>query len=360
MFRNKEAMTGEAEKQKLNDKILQLSLKYKFVTPLTSMVVTMPDELKATPRLVDDDVVATESLPHVSLSSISSAGMSGSSRRVAYFMPPHASGMGGRVFSQMPPQRPSFDLMSLPSFQPMKRNFITPLKTNIKRKILRRPPVKKTTTTTTTTTTTQKPSKSVQQPRRSKKSKFASFLIEIQGLTSPLCMNLDMKPGNFTFMKTLIGDEEILVQAGLTRRRVTPIMRVILTKQTLRQDLSADPTLGDGAQIFAISSNNIKMNVTQSIEGSSGRLQLYTHIPVTAPDDLDGVIGFFKGMRGKIIKQLKKKRKLIAKLKLKKGSKKFKVRAVELKFPAPNMDSCWFLNKGSMKRLKLDLLQFQS
>ncbi|CAG2250628.1 unnamed protein product [Mytilus edulis] len=35
---------NEAEKKKLNDKALEMSLKYKFVTPLTSMVVTKPDE----------------------------------------------------------------------------------------------------------------------------------------------------------------------------------------------------------------------------------------------------------------------------------------------------------------------------
>ncbi|VDI00204.1 calpain-5 [Mytilus galloprovincialis] len=36
--------TNEADKKKLNDKALEMSLKYKFVTPLTSMVVTKPDE----------------------------------------------------------------------------------------------------------------------------------------------------------------------------------------------------------------------------------------------------------------------------------------------------------------------------
>ncbi|XP_076107906.1 inter-alpha-trypsin inhibitor heavy chain H3-like isoform X2 [Mytilus galloprovincialis] len=37
-------VNNEAEKKKLNDKALEMSLKYKFVTPLTSMVVTKPDE----------------------------------------------------------------------------------------------------------------------------------------------------------------------------------------------------------------------------------------------------------------------------------------------------------------------------
>ncbi|XP_061166903.1 inter-alpha-trypsin inhibitor heavy chain H4-like [Saccostrea echinata] len=52
LLKEKEALDSTTEIKKLEDKIVQLSLKYQFVTPLTSMVVTLPDETKANPSEV--------------------------------------------------------------------------------------------------------------------------------------------------------------------------------------------------------------------------------------------------------------------------------------------------------------------
>ena len=44
LLRKRSAADGDAEKANLTERALELSLKYHFVTPLTSLVVVKPDE----------------------------------------------------------------------------------------------------------------------------------------------------------------------------------------------------------------------------------------------------------------------------------------------------------------------------
>ncbi|XP_013407759.1 inter-alpha-trypsin inhibitor heavy chain H3 isoform X1 [Lingula anatina] len=209
------------EKETLKQKALDMSLKYHFVTPVTSMLVVKPDEPeKNAGDLIEDDGSEAESSASKSRGpsrkmvhsasvqrSSGSPGFSGFAdirqfRRLDHFNLMHA---------RLPPPMPTF--LSLP-----RPSFLLPATI---------------TTTTTTTTTTHTPYTTKRQHKagtsgrkRKNKKKVKEalsdndphFLITVKGSNKPVCFDVNGNPGDL-YQLLWDPDSDITVNAKIVARK---------------------------------------------------------------------------------------------------------------------------------------------
>ncbi|OWF44882.1 Inter-alpha-trypsin inhibitor heavy chain H4 [Mizuhopecten yessoensis] len=119
-----EASTDENKQESWKENVTAMALKYNFVTPLTSMVVTLPDELQVSPVQIEGDDMGLEEtvdVPQHRQSGILPALLVGKSQAGVYHSGGHIMRHSSRMYTA---PMATYDIQSLPRRrkQPMARS----------------------------------------------------------------------------------------------------------------------------------------------------------------------------------------------------------------------------------------------
>ncbi|XP_061166914.1 inter-alpha-trypsin inhibitor heavy chain H4-like [Saccostrea echinata] len=360
MLRDKDALDSPTEIKKLEDKILQLSLKYQFVTPLTSMVVTLPDNTKANPS----EVKPTESNQADSLSMGRAAApgflannMLSSSRRIS--SPRRGGGGGGGSLFQKsssflsfaaPPRRKSMlnsasnarpffgisrrmpfgniassSIQSLPSFPGLTRGRLS-------------------------TTTTPKPvTPSIPKPRTLEKSQVPSFGIVIPGLAKPLCFDLPMSSSTmYSILKltSSVTDYRIDGQFGTEMiNKITVKDGRVVTFNANRRDITKAPIYRKNIDGVTVKAMNTPLGLQLSAEF------------IAPKDNLDGILSIFKDYSGKLVDIMMESGEFVSYVNLEQtNGQQTSLRAITKEF---GDGVCWYLDNETIKRFYTNMSQFE-
>ncbi|XP_062581867.1 inter-alpha-trypsin inhibitor heavy chain H3-like [Saccostrea cucullata] len=385
MLRDKDTLNSPAEIKKLEDKILQLSLKYQFVTPLTSMVVTLPDKTKANPS----EVKASESIPTDSLSSSWSLNRGAPAPQLmpngganAMMFPPSVSSFGSQqrappsnrfgsnrkssrrgggnamMFYQslsssgvqqtiQPRILSGFSVISIPSWNSL------PTIPSFDARFPRQRPQRKpslffTTTTTTTTTTTPKPvPPSVPKARTLEKSQVPSFGVILPGLAKPLCFDLPMSSSSmYTILKSTSPGYRMDGQFGTEMiNKITVRDGRVVSFTADRRDITKTP-------VYQKNINDVTVTAINTPLG----LQLWAEF-TTTKNDVEGFAAIFSDYSGKLVDIVMKSGEFVAYVDLvKTNGQQTSLGAITKEF---GDGVCWYLDSETIKKFYTNMSQFQ-
>lgn len=338
------------------------------MTPLTSMVVTTEDEEKIQPL---DDVKETINTAF-SLRQrqqrfrIPMFGLSAN-----YYDPP-------RHFGFMPMYN-SFPKYFHPINVPMRK--LPPISpTTITKKPFRRTTAmttprtttmttQRTTTMTTLRTTTMTTPRTTtigtRPPKRQRRAFSSMFVVRIFGINEPLCIDdttltagqryeLFESPYSDIFVYGHIGPKGSGSKRNKRRRKqATYFDSISVTSPTHALNFHIDSYLIDGTSYswtnnwFSLSDFNPNITfplVVHRSQSPVGLLRCYADLS-SAPRDIRGLMGYFAGLKGKVIKRKTRKGKIIGKIKIRHVNTIHKYKAKLLNNPLDGVSSCWFIKK---------------
>ncbi|XP_062574336.1 inter-alpha-trypsin inhibitor heavy chain H3-like [Saccostrea cucullata] len=351
LLRDKDALDSPAEIKKLEDKILQLSLKYQFVTPLTSMVVTLPDKTKAN----TSEVKAAESSLTESFSSSMSLNRGAPAPRLMPSGGANAMMLPQSLSSSNLQQRLSpgissrFNMASRPSLRnslsrPSLRNSIPSFAGGFPGP-QRRPSIF---FTTTTTTTTQKPvTPSIPKPRTLEKSQVPSFGVILPGLAKPLCFDLPMTSSTmYTILKLTSTGYRIDGQFG------TEIINKITVKDGRVVSFASDRGDISKTPVYQKDINDVTVTAINTPLG----LQLWAEF-TTTKNNLEGILSIFSDYSGKLVDKVMESGEFAAYVDLvQTNGQQTSLRAITKKF---GDGVCWYLDSETIKKFYTNMSQFQ-
>nr|XP_022330406.1 inter-alpha-trypsin inhibitor heavy chain H3-like isoform X5 [Crassostrea virginica] len=293
LLKDKDALDSTNKIKTLNDKIIQLSLKYQFVTPLTSMVVTLPDQTKANPSEVQTSEKNGETADLAGLSSIqnllSARPMNFPSFRLAPVQirrttaPPLEKGVAAQVIKQLMIMAPRRTLVMVSRALPRARRirFTT---TTI-------PPFTTRTTTLKTTTTTISSRPIV---RKLAKSQIPSFGITLPGLETPLCFDLPMNQSKVYNLMSSSSPAKVFKMNG--RSGPDMIDRITVTEDVQTVSYDAQPTDASKTPVFQTLLETTSLVARNTPLG----LQFLANFPARN-NDINGILALFKDYSGNLV-----------------------------------------------------------
>nr|XP_022330404.1 inter-alpha-trypsin inhibitor heavy chain H3-like isoform X3 [Crassostrea virginica] len=312
LLKDKDALDSTNKIKTLNDKIIQLSLKYQFVTPLTSMVVTLPDQTKANPSEVQTSEKNGETADLAGLSSIqnllSARPMNFPSFRLApvqiklmIMAPRRTLVMVSRALPRA--RRIRFTTTTIPPFTTRTTTLKTTTTTISSRPIVRklgwrnpfptttRPPFTTRTTTLKTTTTTISSRPIV---RKLAKSQIPSFGITLPGLETPLCFDLPMNQSKVYNLMSSSSPAKVFKMNG--RSGPDMIDRITVTEDVQTVSYDAQPTDASKTPVFQTLLETTSLVARNTPLG----LQFLANFPARN-NDINGILALFKDYSGNLV-----------------------------------------------------------
>ncbi|XP_052700585.1 inter-alpha-trypsin inhibitor heavy chain H3-like isoform X6 [Crassostrea angulata] len=355
LLKQKDALDSQTEIAKLDEKILRLSLKYQFVTPLTSMVVTLPDKTKANPSEVQSSDMNMDmgsfnggmSLPQarggISLSSsafgvpnMAAPNVFVAASMQAFPAPPMSN---ARVKSA---QSNNFQSLNVNNFLPTNPPFTT----------ITQPRFGTTTTTPIYTTTTQRPTSPTSpppSPRKLEKSQVPSFGVTLPGLTKPLCFDLPMVSGK---MYNLIDMSVPTTGYSLHGRFGTNMIERVTVFDEQSTSIDADPTDVTKAPVYQKRLGTTSVAVKNTPLG----LQFLATFSKTRTN-LNGVLAIWKEYGGKFVDIIMESGGFVTYIEITSTSGSQTVLKATTKEFGDGI--CWYLDNESVKRFYTNMSQFE-
>ncbi|XP_052700582.1 inter-alpha-trypsin inhibitor heavy chain H3-like isoform X3 [Crassostrea angulata] len=366
LLKQKDALDSQTEIAKLDEKILRLSLKYQFVTPLTSMVVTLPDKTKANPSEVQSSDM------NMDMGSFN-GGMSLPQARGGISLSSSAFGVPNmaapNVFAKRGPSRNRFlaaSMQAFPAAPPMSNarvksaqsnnfqslNVNNFLPTNPPFTTITQPRFGTTTTTPIYTTTTQRPTSPTSpppSPRKLEKSQVPSFGVTLPGLTKPLCFDLPMVSGK---MYNLIDMSVPTTGYSLHGRFGTNMIERVTVFDEQSTSIDADPTDVTKAPVYQKRLGTTSVAVKNTPLG----LQFLATFSKTRTN-LNGVLAIWKEYGGKFVDIIMESGGFVTYIEITSTSGSQTVLKATTKEFGDGI--CWYLDNESVKRFYTNMSQFE-
>lgn len=340
-----EASTNLIEKKRIKEKTLQLSLKYSFVTPFTSMVVTLPNatETQSLENSFEDTAI-----------------------------PPRTGFVAKKSHVKRNKMRNGGKGLKSPQIKRRRNGYIDDshffhAKANYRDK-----------------SRGQKSRIKKAKGRRRKKAKqrhargmtIPSFIIKITGIMEPICIDAGLSaPKTYNLLQH--SDSGTLIyastnpnrQVGRRRKRKRKHQSAMISRVTMEtggQSLTFLPTKYslDGRDVlwdtdtFALNILNQNISFTVDVIPTNGsrshgdeQLQIYSDIS-SYSGRLDGLLALFTDVSGTVVQRKTSRGRRFAKINLKKGPSVYKLRRVQLHInPSNVIGSCWSIKKNVAKLL---------
>nr|XP_034326642.1 inter-alpha-trypsin inhibitor heavy chain H3 isoform X3 [Crassostrea gigas] len=371
LLKQKDALDSQTEIAKLDEKILRLSLKYQFVTPLTSMVVTLPDKTKANPSEVQSSDMNMDmdmgsfnggmSFPQARSSSAFGVQNMAVQNVFARRGPPRnrfrnfrrqrkpsfSAALAPRAFPAAPPMsNAKGSFFNANNFLPTSPPFMT----------ITQPRFGTTTTTTTTTpiytTTTQRPTSPTSpppSPRKLEKSQVPSFGVTLPGLTKPLCFDLPMVSGK---LYNLIDMSVPTTGYSLHGRFGTNMIERVTVFDEQSTSIDADPTDVTKAPVYQKRHGTTSVAVKNTPLG----LQFLATFSKTRTN-LNGVLAIWKEYGGKFVDIIMESGGFVTYIEITSTSRSQTVLKATTKEFGDGI--CWYLDNESVKRFYTNMSQFE-
>ncbi|XP_062579365.1 inter-alpha-trypsin inhibitor heavy chain H4-like isoform X2 [Saccostrea cucullata] len=373
LLKEKEALDSQTEIKKLEDKIVQLSLKYQFVTPLTSMVVTLPDETKANPSEVKPAEPEFADSPQQGIAAMRGRLHFSNFQSARGANPPSFDqGLAAPSFTTLPPVTMMFSTTTTASAS---QKTTTPSTSSVTTKPTTSPPYVTTKTTTTPLSVTTKPTSLAsfttkpttppsvttdatttgpQPPPKAKtrileKSQVPSFGIIIPGLRKPLCFDLPMATDSMYDLinSTSIGrDYRISGLFGTEMiNNITVTDEKVMTFNSNPEDISKTPVYQTDIDGTTVSVRNTPLG-----------FQFLSEFNETKTD-LEGILSIFQDYNGKLVAMVMESGEFVSYLDLKPTiGDNVSLKAITKEF---GDGVCWYLDKESLTRFYTDVSQFE-
>ncbi|XP_078314331.1 inter-alpha-trypsin inhibitor heavy chain H4-like [Crassostrea virginica] len=341
LLKDKDALDSTNEIKTLNDKIIQLSLKYQFVTPLTSMVVTLPDQTKANPSEVQTSEKNRETADLAGLSSIPNlrASMPMNFPRMSFNknlnLPGASMQMGGVA-------APAFNnLMAIAPPRAPPRGWRNPFPTTT------RPPFTTRTTTLKTTTTTISSRPIV---RKLEKSQIPSFGITLPGLETPLCFDLPMNQSKVYNLMSSSSPAKVFKMNGRSGHDM--IDRITVTEDVQTVSYDAQPTDASKTPVFQTLLETTSLVARNTPLG----LQFLANFPARN-NDINGILALFKDYSGTLVDILIESGEFVAYVNIESSSGALTVLKATTKEFGDGI--CYYLDSGTLQQFYTNISQFE-
>nr|XP_022330397.1 inter-alpha-trypsin inhibitor heavy chain H4-like isoform X1 [Crassostrea virginica] len=359
LLKDKDALDSTNEIKTLNNKIIQLSLKYQFVTPLTSMVVTLPDQTKANPSEVQTSERRRET---------AAADLAGLSGAMPMAMPKNFPSTPFKRIAklQLGPPRQIMNFQSIPfnrnaklqrasprqmsMIDPQFRGFMPrnhPMARRNPFPTTTRPPVTTRTTTlkTTTTTITSRPI-----VRKLEKSQIPSFGITLPGLETPLCFDLPMNQSKVYNLMSSSSPAKVFKMNG--RSGPEMIDRITVTEDVQTVSYDAQPTDASKTPVFQTLLETTSLVARNTPLG----LQFLANFPARN-NDINGILALFKDYSGNLVDILIESGEFVAYVNIESSSGTLTV----LKATTKEFDDgiCYYLDNETLQQFYTNISQFE-
>ncbi|XP_061168934.1 inter-alpha-trypsin inhibitor heavy chain H4-like [Saccostrea echinata] len=381
LLEEKEALDSTTEIKKLEDKIVQLSLKYQFVTPLTSMVVTLPDQTKANPSEVNPaeselaDSVQQGTGPLAFHSPVFNAVKVITSRvkvpkvlqfpRISIFPPrimfttttttTFVSPKPTTTSTAFPPNTTETGTIPPNTTEtgtlPPNTTETGTLPPNTTETSTLPSFTKKTTTLppfTIETTTTGPSSPSIAKARIQEKSQVPSFGIAIPGLKKPLCFDLPMASDSiYTLIKLTSTGRDYRISG----RFGTEMINNITVSDGKDMTFNANPEDISKTPVYQTSIDGTTVSVRNTPLG----FQFISEFNETKTN-LEGILSIFKDYSGKLVAMVMESGEFVTYFDLKQTTgHRISLKAITKEF---GDGICWYLDNETIKKFYTKVSQF--
>nr|XP_022331449.1 inter-alpha-trypsin inhibitor heavy chain H4-like [Crassostrea virginica] len=342
LLKDKDALDSTNEIKTLNDKIIQLSLKYQFVTPLTSMVVTLPDQTKANPSEVQTSEKNGETADL--------AGLSSMQNNLRASMPMNFPSMPFNKNLNLPGSSMQMGGVASPAFNnfmPMVPPRAPPRGWRNSFPTTTRPPFTTQTTTLKTTTTTISSRPIV---RKLEKSQIPSFGITLPGLETPLCFDLPMNQSKVYNLMSSSSPVKVFKMNGLSGPDM--IDRITVTEDVQTVSYDAQPTDASKTPVFQTLLETTSLVARNTPLG----LQFLANFPARN-NDINGILALFKDYSGNLVDILIESGEFAAYVNIESSSGTLTVlRATTKEF---GDGICYYLDSETLQQFYTNISQFE-
>ncbi|XP_062582779.1 inter-alpha-trypsin inhibitor heavy chain H4-like [Saccostrea cucullata] len=335
LLRTKDGLDDKDEIKNIEKKILDMSLKYQFVTPLTSMVVTLPDDSKPNLKSVNtDDVPQSESFLTLPSRKYSIGGA--------------IQGMYGLPGRNMMPPALLGNRSPQISFDPFGASMSR--RRNFNRRNYR-----------TSTTTTHSPLSTISQvstPRPAmKRQALPSFIVQVSKVN--MCFDLSLKKSKtYNIIKMLKQRNGCAMLANTASKQNRALKMFASLKVEKFKGKKIQETINvDAIKNFASLQCDME-GIKLDVEKDQHRLRVKAEIHGRQRKQYDGILSHFVNMKCKIVRQFSRKGKIMAKVKCRRrGRPTLKFKAIQK--TSSSGDSCWFLNKRMVSSLNISPTNYE-